>query len=209
MEPKKSNGKIICRELKAVRRCIAAENGVELNIPPCTYQGECSGSCPRCEAEMRHLEEALAQRIRVGKVATVAGVVMALSSVSVQAQNNQSGQRSDKDSGAVKLERIENTLKPMTVASDTYSTRGEMFGYETRYDVVMVNSPADIKPILRNRRLRRGILPGSISYIPGAMTQQEVIILSGTPANLPAEYEKNDPAADQMLVPEGILKKED
>ena len=69
-----TRGKNICNQLKAVRRSIAEENGIPLEIPECTYKGPCRGTCPRCEAEVRFLENALADRIRLGKVATVAGI---------------------------------------------------------------------------------------------------------------------------------------
>lgn len=74
-----SRGKDICKELKAVRRRIADENDIPLEIPKCTYKGPCAGTCPRCEWELRQLELALADRIRLGKVATVAGLALGLS----------------------------------------------------------------------------------------------------------------------------------
>ena len=73
-----NRGKSVCEELKAVRRRIAAENGIELEIPECTYEGPCKGTCPRCESEVRFLENELARRIRMGKVATVAGLALTL-----------------------------------------------------------------------------------------------------------------------------------
>lgn len=79
-------GKDICKELKAVRRRIADENGIPLEIPECTYNGPCAGTCPRCEWELRQLETALADRIRLGKVATVAGLALGLS-LSASAQS--------------------------------------------------------------------------------------------------------------------------
>ena len=73
-----SRGKNICKELKAVRKRIAEENGIELEIPECTYQGPCKGTCPRCESEVQYIEDELARRIRLGKVATVAGLALGL-----------------------------------------------------------------------------------------------------------------------------------
>ena len=82
-----NKGKDICKELKAVRRRIAADNGIPLEMPECTHEGPCPGTCPRCEAEVRYLENALAGRIGMGKVATVAGLALALAApVAVQAQ---------------------------------------------------------------------------------------------------------------------------
>lgn len=82
-----SRGKHICKELKAVRKRIAEENGIPLEIPECTYHGSCKGTCPRCESEVQFLENELAKRVKLGKVARVAGLVLALgSSASATAQ---------------------------------------------------------------------------------------------------------------------------
>ncbi|MBR1549160.1 MAG: carboxypeptidase-like regulatory domain-containing protein [Bacteroidales bacterium] len=78
-----NKGKDICKELKAVRKQIAAENGIPLDIPECTYKGPCRGTCPRCESEVRFLENELAKRIKLGKVATVAGIALALAAPGV------------------------------------------------------------------------------------------------------------------------------
>lgn len=75
-----THGKNICKQLKEVRKRIAEENDIPLEIEECTYKGECRGTCPRCEAEVRYLENALADRLRLGKVATVAGLALGLAS---------------------------------------------------------------------------------------------------------------------------------
>ncbi len=71
-------GKTICNQLKEVRRSIADENSIPLEIKECTYQGPCCGTCPRCEAEVRYLERELARRIHMGRVASVAGLTLGL-----------------------------------------------------------------------------------------------------------------------------------
>lgn len=73
-----SHGKSVCQHLKAIRRDIARENGIDLEIPECTFKGECCGTCPQCESELRTLEHELAKRISIGKVATVAGLALGL-----------------------------------------------------------------------------------------------------------------------------------
>ena len=78
-----NRGEDICKELKEVRRKIAEENGIELEIPECDYHGPCKGTCPRCESEVKYLENALADRLRMGKVATVAGLALTLASPAV------------------------------------------------------------------------------------------------------------------------------
>ena len=75
-----SRGKDICKELKSIRKQIAEENGIPLEIKECTYKGPCKGTCPRCEAEVRYLENSLASRLKMGKVATVTGLALGLAS---------------------------------------------------------------------------------------------------------------------------------
>ena len=80
-----THGKNICNQLKEVRKRIAEENDIPLETEECTYKGECRGTCPRCEAEVRYLENALADRLRLGKVATVAGLALGLAATTAQA----------------------------------------------------------------------------------------------------------------------------
>ena len=72
------SGKEICKELKAIRRGIALENGIALDIPECSYKGECDGTCPRCDAEVAYLEHELRLRNKLGKAAMIAGVAFTL-----------------------------------------------------------------------------------------------------------------------------------
>ena len=87
----KTNGKSICKELKAIRKRVADENGIPRELPwategsqrpqigdECQYDGPCDGTCPRCEAEVRYLEQELQRRMTLGKAAAVAGVAMSL-----------------------------------------------------------------------------------------------------------------------------------
>ncbi len=73
-------GKKICGELKKIRRRIANENGIKMDIPECTYEGECRGTCPRCEWEVKYLEKTLFERMKLGKIATISGLALTLSS---------------------------------------------------------------------------------------------------------------------------------
>lgn len=73
------NGKDKCSYLKAIRREIAAANGIDLEIPECTFEGECSGTCPRCEGEVRQLERAISQRRKLSQKVAILGVAAGLS----------------------------------------------------------------------------------------------------------------------------------
>ena len=69
-------GKQTCKILKEIRKQIEAENDIKLVIEECTYQGDCKGTCPKCEAEVRYLERELEKRQRMGKAAVIAGMAV-------------------------------------------------------------------------------------------------------------------------------------
>ena len=72
-------GKEKCRILKQIRAEIARNNDIEYVIEDCPHQGDCRGTCPKCEAEVRELENKLAARRRIGKKVIVAGVAAGIS----------------------------------------------------------------------------------------------------------------------------------
>ena len=71
-------GKEKCRCLKEIRQRIAEENDIALVVEECTHKGECRGTCPRCEAELRYLEQQLERRQRLGKTVVVAALSASL-----------------------------------------------------------------------------------------------------------------------------------
>ncbi len=76
------NGKKVCRELKSVRQGIADANGIEYTPVECSHEGDCPGTCPACEAEVRYLNHELNLRRALGKVVVLAGLGLAVSSCS-------------------------------------------------------------------------------------------------------------------------------
>lgn len=60
------NGKARCAQLKKIRQEIARRNDIHLEIKACDYEGDCAGTCPACEAEVRYLEDALERRRAAG-----------------------------------------------------------------------------------------------------------------------------------------------
>ena len=60
-------GKEKCRILKEIRQKIADENEIPYVTRECGFRGECRGTCPRCESELRYLESQLAARAALGK----------------------------------------------------------------------------------------------------------------------------------------------
>lgn len=67
-------GKDKCKALKQIRQMIADENDIEYVTRECTYQGECKGTCPKCEAELRYLEKQLEKKQALGKKVAIAGI---------------------------------------------------------------------------------------------------------------------------------------
>ncbi len=67
-------GKEKCRILKEIRAEIARQNDIEWVVSECKHQGNCRGTCPKCEAEVRELETALARREALGKKVAVVGI---------------------------------------------------------------------------------------------------------------------------------------
>lgn len=73
-----TRGKRTCRILKKIRRQIAEANDIEFVTSECRYQGDCAGTCPKCEAEVRYLETQLAARQLAGKAVALAGISAAM-----------------------------------------------------------------------------------------------------------------------------------
>lgn len=71
-------GKAKCKILKEIRRRIAAENEIPFVTRECTFQGSCRGTCPKCESELRYLEQQLGKRQRLGKAVTLSALSLSL-----------------------------------------------------------------------------------------------------------------------------------
>ena len=76
-------GKKRCKILKEIRRQIAVNNDIEFVTSECKHQGDCLGTCPKCEAEVRYLERELEKRMKLGKAVAVAGLAVALTTSTV------------------------------------------------------------------------------------------------------------------------------
>lgn len=69
-----TRGKQTCKILKEIRQQIAEANGIEFVTSECRYKGNCLGTCPKCEAEVRYLEQQLRARSLAGKAVALAGI---------------------------------------------------------------------------------------------------------------------------------------
>ena len=83
-----AKGKNTCKILKEIRRQIAEANDIEYVVEECQYKGDCLGTCPKCEAEVRYLEQQLHQRQLLGKAVVLAGVSVGMFTLSSCNLNN-------------------------------------------------------------------------------------------------------------------------
>ena len=71
-------GKKKCKILREIRQRIAEENDMPLVTEECRYKGDCKGTCPKCESELRYLEQQLEKRRALGKKVTVSAMALGL-----------------------------------------------------------------------------------------------------------------------------------
>ena len=67
-------GKSTCKLLKDIRQQIADANGISYQPKECHHKGDCAGTCPACEEEVRYLERELKARKGNGFGMKVAGI---------------------------------------------------------------------------------------------------------------------------------------
>ena len=67
-------GKSTCKLLKDIRQQIADANGISYQPKECHHEGDCAGTCPACEEEIRYLERELRARKGNGFGIKVAGI---------------------------------------------------------------------------------------------------------------------------------------
>ena len=77
-----TRGKSICSVLKTIRKQVADANKIKYEPRECHYEGECRGTCPACEAEVRYIEQQLDIRRQLGKAVAVVGISAGLSALS-------------------------------------------------------------------------------------------------------------------------------
>ena len=64
-------GKSICKALRELRKKIAGENDIPFSTEECGFEGDCPGTCPKCDSELEYLERELDKRRSSGKRITI------------------------------------------------------------------------------------------------------------------------------------------
>lgn len=77
-----NKGKQTCETLKSIRKQIADANDIPYAPIKCSLDGDCMGTCPTCESEIRYIENQLNIRKMAGKAVKIVGLatVMTLAS---------------------------------------------------------------------------------------------------------------------------------
>ncbi|MBQ8047934.1 MAG: energy transducer TonB [Prevotella sp.] len=73
-----NKGKSICNVLRGIRKQIAEKNGISYEPKVCTHEGQCRGTCPACEAEMRYICQSLKHLQTAGHRIQIAGVSLGM-----------------------------------------------------------------------------------------------------------------------------------
>ena len=108
-------GKEICKTLKGIRADIARSNDIDYTPAECHHEGDCAGTCPQCEREVRWLESQLSLRQRLGKAATIAGLSLAVGAIGTACSSHE------------RLAGMVEDPNPINVENDT--TQEELDGY--------------------------------------------------------------------------------
>jgi len=152
-----NKGKSTCKFLKDIRRRIADANGIRYAPKECNYEGECKGTCPACEAEVRYLEGELKRKQRNGFAVKVGGIAAGLCAMVIPAQVG--AQNINKDSVKKPI--------PQVNALDSIAVKDLSEGAE---DAIVVRARLifdDREPIPGALVILQGTTKGTISDIDG------------------------------------------
>ena len=131
-------GRAICKVLKDVRQKIANENGISYHPEECHHKGECTGTCPGCEKEIRYLEEQLKNKQHSGLGLKVAGIAAGVCvtvlpmAAMVQTESNTS---SDLQAKTIKNDSIR-AVDLTNGHPNTVLLRGKVFDTKTKEPII-------------------------------------------------------------------------
>ena len=148
-----ARGKQTCKILKEIRRQIAEANDIEFVTSECRYKGDCLGTCPKCEAEVRYLEQQLRKRQLMGKAVVLAGLSVGM--IAFSGCGSSSNQTTD-DSYRLQGEPAE-LLEGMVIKDWEVEEEGEIEEVDSVFD---------------NRGVKEGEI-GSADDVPISPTNQE------------------------------------
>lgn len=69
-------GKQKCDLLKKIRKEIAEKNNIVYLTSECDFEGNCLGTCPKCDAEIRYLDMEIKRKIQLGEDVFLTGITL-------------------------------------------------------------------------------------------------------------------------------------
>ncbi len=101
-----TRGRSICNVLKSIRKHIADTNNIHYSPMPCHFKGECRGTCPACEGEVRFIEHELDMRRMAGKAVTLLGLSVGMASLTACHETPKASKAKNKTETMVERTRI-------------------------------------------------------------------------------------------------------
>ena len=168
-----AKGKNKCRILKEIRKQIAEANDIEFVTEECRYKGDCLGTCPKCEAEVKYLEEQLQQHRKLGKAVAVVGVSLGLS-LSASAMPLANAQElPEVNDSTPQVQQQDGTTIPPTKGSDGKTIDGK---YRIKGKVIdNVNEPV-IGVAVMDKQSNTGTMSNVDGYFEFCTDKEEVTL---------------------------------
>ena len=182
-----TRGKTICGVLKTIRKQVANANEIKYEPRECHHQGECRGTCPACEAEVRYIERQLDIRRQLGKAVAIVGISAGLSALSgcgVKAKkvDNVSEKESKLTEGKVMVEPVK-----------TFDGDVE---YRSPVDTVIVDkAPATIK---KRTAPFKAVAPEPEAIDSVACEKEEEVLVFGTVGEINPDTWIPDPESTEV-----------
>ena len=172
------HGKKKCKILKEIRKQIAKDNDITYITTECKHQGNCKGTCPKCEAEVRYLEAELEKRRMAGKQVVVAGIAAAMmmtASCTPEPQDISSASSPAESAESVYSETVDGLMEP-----------------PSEEESVTMGEPSEYAPESSEEALIPGGVPGpeessEEEFWEGEVPEDSEIELGGDPLPWPEE----------------------
>ena len=177
-------GKEKCKLLRKIRREIAAANEIPDRERECTHTGDCTGTCPYCEAELRRLEQSLAQRSSLGKRVAVVGLSMGLLTANLSSCDNPFARGNELQGDMMPLDTVNGKI-----VETTDHIPGELVEATTTTDPPIVEGLMTVEPLMGDP-----VLPDDEEILMGKLLPPET---EGPTMGVPPLPETDLPEPDE------------
>ncbi len=171
------HGKKKCKILKEIRKQIAKDNDITYITTECKHQGNCKGTCPKCEAEVRYLEAELEKRRMAGKQVVVAGIAATMlltASCTPEPQDISSASSQAESAESVYSETVDGLMEPPS--EEVTATMGELAPESSEEEFWEGEVPEESS--------EEELVPGGV---PGPEESSDEVELGGDPLPWPEE----------------------